>query len=539
MARLVSCTPEGLNRLCVYFGRSVPVSLDKTNETVADTITEDVYVVVSRVDAIGRFEGCVAHTTAKELAKMDPMVKRGTKKTHVKWTTEIDSGKVLTLEFSLDEKSMEVLESCKAVDPVTVMKGAKTLAKFFRDTGIVKDQPYCAYAASTYPEDESFFEFDEDYLKETMIFYIFCMRLARSIYSSKENSDIDTATLVVALSGLTQVNYTSDSKSDLPSMPMMYRKKEKGELKTLIGDCEDITGYVVNFVCRCHQVAERIVAVKESGNAVDWIRRMCACSENEAKHVDNTLAVIRQYVPLHMVISSEEEMHSTVALCSHQMIHMIFGKHAFKAAPVHMLTEIEEDGKKGVKFDVDNEISDKIAELAPFVFVDATAFQPPTMVSEGMDMVDSTRFNIFDSRGNNEYCEKAMVVALFGANASRTFGDSGVSLTALSRTVVPKDYASNTIPIFSEKGSDPLEVYPYVLPTYPSCPLYVSLKSDFPDGFGTGMIKLSYKNEKEHDGVMVYRAGCKYIHVYPVRKTKKSKSAKERREMSGRYNKRG
>lgn len=155
MISLAGVSVDNADTHFVYAGQHPPVYLADKSGVLVPLVTSqsvtDMYVVVARIDKQGRFDGCIDHTTIKELAKMNAMVQTSTGHTRVTWATTIG-----TLEFVIARSAVRAIEAARAVPEPLPFTGTKIFPEFLRQTGILENQPYSTFASSTYPDPASF-----------------------------------------------------------------------------------------------------------------------------------------------------------------------------------------------------------------------------------------------------------------------------------------------------------------------------------------------------------------------------------------------
>lgn len=374
-------------------------------------------------------------------------------------------------------------------------------------------------------------------LQKILAFYLFCSRVAYCLVPDDDKSiqeQTDVAMLATVVAGATQIKYTPDTETDQPSMPM-YGWSDTRWMKA---DCEDTAAWTVKHVCNGHMLvskmmhdcsAAELVTKLNRKAAVQWIMGHSTASKDEAVRLLQVLLILWEYVPLHAVVSRNKnggDVHTAVALATVPMIRLLFGKHAFKAVPPHMLKKQNDQ----LFHDSDSSLSRR---CVPFVYVDATVLQPPTTLSQGLKAaVGVRRDSVFNSAGNAEYVRKVTTLALFGANSARLMN---VPLLELCRT---SDHALNDVwdtsftggkatqkdldaisPLYVDQDSDPFEIYPRTEPTYPAAPIYVSLDTELQNRLvGKEMVEmLSEEPQNTAPGTRVFRVGCKFLRVTAVR----------------------
>lgn len=509
---------EVINGCFVYAShgtRLVPLSR-RSGKCVVDGVDRDMCIIVARADHRGRFSGYIANTTAKRLSRNDAMVRKSTGMTHVSWQVKIH-GVVLSIDFSLTPACVKTLDDCPDIQSDSGLLPGNVMPKFLRDTGIIAQQPYAAFAASTYPDPLDVSLLSAARIEETLQFFVYCTRLARKLIPGNLADLcclIDVTTMALSLAGLTQVKYVNDSRVDLPTMPLCVTPSSG-----MVGDCEDIAGYTVAFVCRCHHALQsiRVNAGPDLGDRFKWIIAHADCEgQTEAEFIYRALKLVWEFVPLHMVIRSGPVLHATVALATIPMTKMLFGERAIQAVPAHMRT-VDDNGRAIIA--TYPTLSNAVSKVAPFVLIDATAFQPPTRLSDRFSgpSVWSDNDAVFDSTGNQEYCKSAQVVALLGAEQARVID---VLLTTLTQFEIPLQRDTDEPILTGRVSVDRIfDTYRHVMATYPPAPLYTSLD----DGL-TGEVDPSGSTELQSSddrpappSTKIYKVGCKFLYVHAIR----------------------
>lgn len=527
----------------VYASRGknlVPLVKARTNTLIRGAWC-DMHIIVAKTDDLGRFKRYINHTTAKRLLKNSALLEKSTGITYVSWQVDIDGVGVI-LQFALDKEGVRVLEACVSASEIKGfnLSAINVMPDFLRDTGITPKQPYAAFASSTYPDTEDARTLSKEWISETLSFFLFCLRIARKILSITDEtlikSRIDIVTFSISIAAMTQIKYRPDLSVDLPTLPISGMSRQRAN--EMIGDCEDMSGYTVGFVCRLHQALQsvRMNAGAESEDRCKWIMSLTHCADGlEAVFLYEALAIVWNFVPLHMVIESDNEFHSTPALSTVTMTTLLFGDYAVLAAPAHMRTDSNGVVGLGLRSYLDTEIS----KIAPFIMIDSTVFQSPTRLSTRFDSpcADTSNEMVFDAASNLDYLKSAKVVALFGAECARAI-DGGVLLSTLSAYDIPRDIES-IAPLFakSDNISGIFDQYERLEPTYPPAPLFVSLEDGLTGPVDPACVLQLFDNEPKDigSGSDVYKFGCRFLRVDPFAKTFKKSKKDASLRMSGAY----